>query len=67
MNKIINYLSSFKSRHRPARDISVRDAGYEPSAKSEESNHLKTVYELQNSRERDEIERSLVCADAQIE
>jgi hypothetical protein len=50
-----------------ARDIPVRDAGYEPSAKSEESNNLKTVYELQNSCERDEIERSLVCADARIE
>jgi hypothetical protein len=51
----------------PARDIPVRDVGYEPSAKSGELNYLKTVYELQNSCERDEIERSLVCANARIE
>jgi hypothetical protein len=52
---------------RPARDIPVRGAGYEPSAKSGEPNYLKTVYELQNPCERGEIERSLVCADARTE
>jgi hypothetical protein len=52
---------------RSARDISVRDVGYESSAKLEESNDLKTVYELRDSCERDEIERNLVYVNARIE
>jgi hypothetical protein len=60
-------ISDVVSTSRPARDLSVRDASHEPSTKSEESNYLKTIYELQNSYERNEIEKSLMCVDAQIE